>query len=114
MDIVEGLKLTAFIVAFLLLAWIAWVIWHRTSEPRRRVADRRRCATQAQKRIIFERYHGRCAHCGRLCVRTSDPVGNQANVDHIVPYSWGGTTTLDNLQLLCRFCNEEKSNHYSG
>ncbi len=30
------------------------------------------------------------------------------DVDHITPYSIGGTTTFDNLQLLCRKCNLKK------
>lgn len=32
--------------------------------------------------------------------------------DHIVPWSQGGKTTIDNLQMLCRKCNHEKSNRY--
>ena len=31
-------------------------------------------------------------------------------VDHIFPYSLGGTNELSNLQTLCRKCNAEKSN----
>lgn len=51
------------------------------------------------RRRVFERDAYRCCHCGDwhdLCV------------DHIVPESKGGPTTLDNLQTLCRACNSRK------
>lgn len=35
----------------------------------------------------------------------------QLKADHIHPYSKGGLTSWDNLQLLCLKCNLEKSNH---
>lgn len=34
--------------------------------------------------------------------------------DHIKPESWGGETSLDNLQTLCRSCNSKKNNRYEG
>ena len=30
--------------------------------------------------------------------------------DHIIAWSQGGKTNLDNLQMLCKFCNNTKSN----
>jgi hypothetical protein len=35
---------------------------------------------------------------------------DQIEFDHIIPYSKGGPTTVDNLRLLCRTCNRKKSN----
>ena len=40
--------------------------------------------------------------------------GNQLRMlqaDHIIPWSLGGLTTWENLQLLCGCCNLAKSNH---
>ena len=34
----------------------------------------------------------------------------EMQADHIVPWSKGGKTTPDNCQMLCRKCNQEKSN----
>jgi 5-methylcytosine-specific restriction endonuclease McrA len=33
---------------------------------------------------------------------------DQATVDHVVPKSKGGSDNFDNLQLLCRKCNNDK------
>lgn len=56
----------------------------------------------------------RCAHCGTWCGRAAgekvtipDPI--KMEVDHIVPWSKGGSDELYNLQPLCRKCNRSKS-----
>lgn len=48
-----------------------------------------------------------CRHCGASPVK--DPR-IELHVDHIVPWSGGGATTLENLQTLCTRCNLGKSN----
>ncbi|MEZ5538276.1 MAG: HNH endonuclease signature motif containing protein [Thiolinea sp.] len=35
---------------------------------------------------------------------------NEIEFDHIIPYSKGGPTTVENIRLLCRTCNRKKSN----
>ncbi|OLS37732.1 HNH endonuclease [Bacillus sp. MRMR6] len=50
--------------------------------------------------------------CCKLCGRTPND-GVKLHVDHITPYSFGGTTTLENLQTLCEECNIGKSNKSS-
>lgn len=37
-------------------------------------------------------------------------TGRTLEVDHIIPWSKGGETVLDNLQTLCSVCNRGKSN----
>lgn len=43
-----------------------------------------------------------CANCGKK-LRKGD-----ADIDHILPQSWGGGNGLHNLQCLCRYCNRSK------
>jgi 5-methylcytosine-specific restriction endonuclease McrA len=45
-----------------------------------------------------------CKLCGNRIMAIED-----SEVDHIVPYSKNGPTTLDNAQLAHRYCNRRKS-----
>jgi hypothetical protein len=62
------------------------------------VSEKARFFTGAQRRKI-EVLHGICQHpyCDRPAV--------ECQVDHIVPYSAGGLTTVENGRLLCEFHN---------
>lgn len=51
---------------------------------------------------VYKRDGGKCVYCGSV---------ENLQLDHIIPFSKGGATTLENLQLLCQKCNLEKSNH---
>lgn len=51
---------------------------------------------------VWRRDKGRCVYCG------SD---KELQLDHIIPFSKGGATTFENLQILCRSCNIKKSNN---
>lgn len=46
--------------------------------------------------------------CCRLC-GAAPHDGAKLHVDHIVPWSKGGETTIENLQILCNVCNIGKS-----
>lgn len=50
---------------------------------------------------VYRRDRGRCVYCGST---------ENIQLDHIIPFSRGGATTIENLQLLCQKCNLEKSN----
>lgn len=54
---------------------------------------------------ILERDRHQCRKCGR---KASD--GISLVIDHITPYSKGGLTTAENLQVLCNECNTGKRN----
>lgn len=43
-----------------------------------------------------------CVRCGRKLRR------GDADIDHILPQSYGGGDGLDNLQCLCKHCNRSK------
>lgn len=47
-----------------------------------------------------------CAICGRRLGMAN------LHIDHRTPVSRGGKATYDNLQVLCRWCNLSKSNHF--
>ena len=59
-------------------------------------------------------YWYRCAHCGKWCGRPGGekaciPDDMKMEVDHIRPWSQGGSDNLYNLQALCKPCNRSKS-----
>jgi hypothetical protein len=56
--------------------------------------------TPVVRRKVWIRNKGQCAACGSR---------ENLQYDYIVPTSEGGNNTLDNLQLLCKSCNQEKS-----
>ena len=56
------------------------------------------------KRTAYERQNGICPICG-----THHEI-EEMEGDHIIPWSKGGKTAIDNLQMLCKKCNREKGN----
>lgn len=54
---------------------------------------------------VLERDHGRCVLCGATAAS-----GARLHVDHVVPWSHGGRTEMENLQSLCERCNLGKGN----
>ena len=66
--------------------------------------------TAQQKRIVIRRARGCCEYC-----RSQLRFTNQAfSIEHIIPKSQGGQTTLDNLALSCQSCNNHKYTRTEG
>jgi len=55
---------------------------------------------------VFSRDNFRCVFCGKS---PATDIGTKLHIDHITPFSKGGTNTADNLQTLCEECNLGKS-----
>lgn len=56
---------------------------------------------------VLKRDNFKCCACGAS--PSNDPAV-ELHVDHIIPWSKGGETIIDNLQTLCSVCNFGKSN----
>ncbi|MFB6271973.1 MAG: HNH endonuclease [Salinibacter sp.] len=52
------------------------------------------------RRAVWQRDGGRCVRCGST---------ENIEFDHIVPVSKGGSSTTQNVELLCQRCNRSKS-----
>jgi len=64
------------------------------------------------RQLVYRRDNWTCQRCGavpfaRLESRRSGPL----HLDHIVPWSAGGSDRSDNLRTLCGPCNMERSNY---
>lgn len=76
------------------------VLGHLPSDALERLADgvvgARQAVSDAIRQEIFERDGGRCIYCG-----SSDRL----TLDHDLPVSRGGLSTLSNLDACCLTCN---------
>ena len=63
-----------------------------------------RAFTDSQKLAAYERQKGICPRCMKYYELI------QMHGDHITPWSKGGKTSVENLQMLCEDCNRKKSN----
>lgn len=61
-----------------------------------------RAFDENEKATMYELQQGLCANCRKHFKIT------EMEADHIVPWSRGGKTNLDNGQMLCRKCNNDK------
>lgn len=80
--------------------------------PKRKIKSRRvhrtkRAVSYHMRYKVLRRDNHACRSCGRS---PANERGVKLHIDHIMPWSKGGETVLDNLQVLCDVCNLGKSN----
>ena len=90
----------------------------RNSQPRESVsevvqhpvkkASRTRNITLKVRMEVLRRDSSQCVCCGRK------PPEVSLEVDHMIPFSKGGSNDLSNLQTLCFDCNRGKSDRFSS
>jgi hypothetical protein len=84
-----------------------WNVDEETIRPTQpRSAETPRAPSLRLRFLIMKRDGFRCRSCGRSPATTS---GLELHIDHIAPWSKGGSTTESNLQTLCNYCNLGKS-----
>lgn len=66
--------------------------------------ESRTFSEEIKKELFHEGYI--CSYCNNVILSIDD-----AEVDHIIPFSKGGKTDISNAQLLHRYCNREKSDN---
>jgi hypothetical protein len=82
-----------------------YFVMHEGTLWRRGDGVRRRPVSAATRAAVMKRDGFACVECG------SDWA---LSIDHIWPYSKGGTDDLDNLRVLCRSCNSRKGARTDG
>lgn len=90
-----------------------WYNNHRDEQVSRcasRVRSLDRRLTINEIEFLLEKYEYKCVICGYDNEQHLIDYGQRLHFDHIIPFSKGGKTETNNLQLLCRSCNSSKSN----
>ena len=71
--------------------------------------------SQVVRRLVFRRDGWKCQVCGRHPkARDERRLSGQLHLDHIVPWSAGGSDRTDNLRTLCHECNMDRGNRVTG
>ena len=100
-----ALRVWAFLVLVTLLVadWLIWLML-RTRSDERRVRPTKRFASwpKGTKRTLLRRQSYVCTYCGHRRISRS------FEIDHMTPIIRGGSNDVDNLQVICRPCNQRK------
>lgn len=66
--------------------------------------ENHRTPSRQMRNFIIKRDGNVCQYCCRLIER------ERITVDHVIPFSRGGKTVLENLVVACKRCNQRKGN----
>lgn len=86
---------------------VAYVLSDRTPYEEKHLSIR--AFSEAQKLRAYEAQEHKCPLCQQQGIDTEYDFSEMEG-DHIIPWSQGGRTIDSNLQMLCRKCNNNKSN----
>lgn len=91
-------------------------VWLRkcpNCQPKSRITEKRMTSNKSTRRIsdklryqVLKRDNYKCCICGASPAK--DP-SIELHIDHVIPWSKGGETVVENLQTLCSRCNLGKS-----
>lgn len=83
----------------------------RIAKAKRRARERQLPCDSIDPHLVFDMFKWTCNECGKHTPLSARGKGyhNSPELDHRVPLSKGGTHTYDNVQCLCRECNNNKS-----
>jgi len=106
-----GAVVVAFTVWWFFLLQVLVSTWLERRRNRRMTAERSGSDHDSSRHIPAGLRYQVLERDGGVCVLDGEgPPEFTLHMDHIVPLSRGGTTTLDNLQTLCSRCNLGKGN----
>lgn len=75
-----------------------------TAAPKIETKSWRGAIPEDIRMLVWQRDGGRCVKCGSQ---------SELQYDHIIPFSVGGASTHENLQILCGTCNRAKKTSVS-
>lgn len=84
---------------------VVLIVWRIRRRNRVLARPNTRHIPQSVKIAVSVRDGGRCVWCG---------TDQNIQFGHIVPFSQGGTATVDNIQLECQQCNLSKGDKYEA
>lgn len=79
-----------------------WRLIDREAAQKKAKRTKGKPVTPSRRDLVYARDRYQCVQCG-------EDDSQELTLDHIRPKSKGGTNALDNLQTLCRRCNNLKA-----
>lgn len=90
------------LISLLVADGLIWIMLRTRSNERRIRPTRRITWPKGLKRELMRMQDNTCVYCGHRRRATS------LDIDHIIPAVKGGSNDIDNLQVICRPCNQRK------